>query len=112
VAENLLSHLVENVQWNEVNSYVDRGFVVVDVRSVEEFAQGSLPSAINIPLDELREQLSKISAKQVIVTCQVGQRGYVATLLLNELGFHALNLDGGYETWSHSPAAVLPQLVG
>ncbi len=112
VAENLLSHLVENVQWNEVDSYVDRGFVVVDVRSVEEFAQGSLPSAINIPLDELREQLSKISAKQVIVTCQVGQRGYVATLLLNELGFHALNLDGGYETWSHSPAAVLPQLVG
>jgi NADPH-dependent 2,4-dienoyl-CoA reductase/sulfur reductase-like enzyme/rhodanese-related sulfurtransferase len=112
VAENLLSHLVETVQWDEVTSYVDRGFVVVDVHSVEEFAQGSLPSAINVPLDELREQLSRISAKQVIVTCQVGQRGYVATLLLNELGFHALNLDGGYETWSHSPAAVLPQLVG
>ncbi|MEY4348545.1 MAG: hypothetical protein RIS43_964, partial [Actinomycetota bacterium] len=31
--------------------------------------------------------------------CQVGQRGHTATLLLQELGFNAVNLDGGYQLW-------------
>jgi rhodanese-related sulfurtransferase len=40
-----------------------------------------------------------------LVNCQVGQRGHTAALLLNELGFNAVNLDGGYLTWSKSPAS-------
>jgi rhodanese-related sulfurtransferase len=41
-----------------------------------------------------------------LVNCQVGQRGHTATMLLKELGFNAVNLDGGYLTWSNSPAAL------
>ena len=36
----------------------------------------------------------------------MGQRGHTATLLLNELGIEAKNLDGGYRTWVNSPAAI------
>ena len=39
------------------------------------------------------------------MTCQVGIRGHTATLLLGEMGFNVKNLDGGYQTWAHSPAA-------
>ncbi|HEX7404731.1 MAG TPA: FAD-dependent oxidoreductase [Candidatus Nanopelagicaceae bacterium] len=104
IAENLLSHLVETVQWNEVELYRQRGYSVVDVRSAEEFSRGEIPGSINIPVDELRERLLEIPTHDVLVHCQVGQRGHTAALLLNEMGFNALNLDGGYQTWSHSPA--------
>ena len=106
IAENLLSHLVGTVQWSEVEEYRELGYTMVDVRSVEEFSRGTLPGSINIPVDELRERLQEIPTNNVVVNCQVGQRGHTATLLLKEMGFNALNLDGGYQTWSHSPALV------
>ena len=101
VAENQISGLVETLQWNQVDSHN-----LLDVRSKSEFAAGSLPGAVNIPVDELRERLSEVPTKDLLVVCQVGQRGHTATLLLNELGIDAKNLDGGYRTWINSPAAI------
>jgi len=112
VAENLLSGLVETVQWSEVDDYRVRGAQFVDVRTPEEFIRGSLPGAVNIPLDQLRERFEELDEVETVVNCEVGQRGHAATLLLNNLGFRAMNLDGGYKTWHASPAAVTPQLVG
>jgi NADPH-dependent 2,4-dienoyl-CoA reductase/sulfur reductase-like enzyme/rhodanese-related sulfurtransferase len=112
IAENILSGLVETVQWHEVDGYRAQGAQFVDVRTREEFARGTLPGAINIPVDELRERVSELGHVDIIVNCQVGQRGHVAAMLLNELGFHAKNLDGGYRTWRCSPAAAELQLVG
>src|SRR5665213_2794223 len=111
-AENLLSGLVETVQWSEVDDYRVRGAQFVDVRTPEEFIRGSLPGAVNIPLDLLRERFEELDEVETVVNCEVGQRGHAATLLLNNLGFRAMNLDGGYKTWHASPAAVTPQLVG
>jgi len=105
VAENILSGLVETVQWHEVDDYRARGAQFVDVRTRDEFARGSLPGAVNIPVDELRERVGELGGDDIVVTCQVGQRGHVATMLLNELGLHAKNLDGGYRTWHCSPVA-------
>ncbi len=112
IAENLLSGLVETVQWSEVDDYRASGAQFVDVRTRDEFAGGSLPGAINIPIDELRERLSELDSCDVVVSCQAGQRGHTAALLLNQLGFRAKNLDGGYATWLSSPASVTPLLVG
>jgi len=111
IAENLLSGLVGTVQWSEVDDLRVRGAQFVDVRTPEEFARGSLPGALNIPLDQLRERYGELDDVETVVNCEVGQRGHVATLLLNELGLRALNLDGGFKTWSNSPASVSPQLV-
>ncbi len=104
MAENIVSGLCRPVQWHELEEYRSRGFEVVDVRTAKEFAEGHIPGSRNIPLDEIRDRAHEIRSVQVVVTCQVGQRGHTATLLLEEMGYDAMNLDGGYETWCHSPA--------
>lgn len=111
IAENRLSGLSKAVQWNELEDYRRRGYELLDVRTAREFARGSIPDSINIPLDELRERIGEIRSHDIIVSCQVGLRGHTAALLLTELGFNAANLDGGYQTWSQSPAkASVPVL--
>ena len=112
IAENLLSGLVESVQWSEVDSLRVQGAQFVDVRTAEEFARGSLPGAINIPIDQLRERVRELDDVDIVVNCEVGQRGHIAAMFLNELGHRALNLDGGYRTWHDSPAAATFELVG
>jgi len=104
ISENVLSGITPTVQWNEVESKVAEGFTILDVRSVGEVDRGTLPGAINVPIDEIRERKEEIPQGKILVTCQVGQRGHAATRLLRELGHDAVNLDGGYMTWSNSPA--------
>ena len=71
--------------------------LLIDVRTAEEFARGTLRGAINIPVDELRQRCGELGAGKAIVTfCQVGQRGYIAQRILRQHGFTAVrNLKGG-----------------
>ena len=100
IAENLLSGFTKNVQWYELPKLASSGRVLLDVRTPAEFAAGIIPGAINIPLDELRDRVSEVPNAPITVYCQVGQRGHTATVFLREKGFDAVNLDGGYKTWS------------
>ena len=102
MAENVITGFVQTAQWNEVEAYRQSGYQIVDVRSSSEFERGSIPGSINIPVDEIRNRSNELLHKQVLVTCQVGQRGHTATLILKSLGFNAVNLDGGYHLWSQS----------
>lgn len=111
IAENLLSQLVTTAQWSDVSNLRDAGYQMLDVRNSAEFSHGSIPGSINIPVDELRERAKELPNKKLLVNCQVGQRGHTASLLLNEMGFNATNLDGGYLTWINSPAAVIDKLI-
>jgi NADPH-dependent 2,4-dienoyl-CoA reductase/sulfur reductase-like enzyme/rhodanese-related sulfurtransferase len=73
---------------------------LLDVRTPQEFAAGHLPEAVNLPLDELRSRLGELPHDQEIaVYCQVGQRGYLATRILRQAGFPAVNVGGGYKTY-------------
>ena len=78
---------------------------VLDVRTPEEFAEGHIPEAVNIPVDELRNRLGEIPRdREVAAYCQVGQRGYLATRILLQAGFGAANVGGGYKTYRlHRP---------
>jgi NADPH-dependent 2,4-dienoyl-CoA reductase/sulfur reductase-like enzyme/rhodanese-related sulfurtransferase len=104
IAENALSGVTPTAQWYEVEELVSQGYSILDVRNVNEVSGGTLPGARNIPIDEIRERKNEIPTGRLIVTCQVGQRGHAATRLLRQLGYDAVNLDGGYMTWSNSPA--------
>ena len=106
MAENILSGLTSNVQWSDIAALKAKGSYLLDVRSAKEFAEGIIPGAVNIPIDDLRERISEIPKEHVVVLCQVGQRGHTATVLLREQGVDATNLDGGYLTWKNSPARV------
>ena len=105
MAENVISGLIETAQWSQIEEFRSKGYELIDVRTEAEFDRGTIPGAINMPVDSIRERKSELTNKNLLVTCQVGQRGHTASLLLKELGFNAVNLDGGYLLWSNSPAS-------
>jgi NADPH-dependent 2,4-dienoyl-CoA reductase/sulfur reductase-like enzyme/rhodanese-related sulfurtransferase len=73
---------------------------LLDVRTPQEVAAGSIPGAVNIPVDELRSRLKELPRdREIAVYCQVGQRGYLATRILLQEGFSAVNVGGGYKTY-------------
>jgi NADPH-dependent 2,4-dienoyl-CoA reductase/sulfur reductase-like enzyme/rhodanese-related sulfurtransferase len=100
IANNIVNGTTKFAQWHEIDEYAKNGYVLLDVRTPEECARGTIPNFLNIPVDEIRARHHEIKSKKVLVTCQVGQRGHTATMLLKNLGFEAVNLDGGYLLWS------------
>jgi pyruvate/2-oxoglutarate dehydrogenase complex dihydrolipoamide dehydrogenase (E3) component/rhodanese-related sulfurtransferase len=73
---------------------------VLDVRTPQEFDAGHVPDAVNIPVDDLRSRLGELPHdREIAVYCQVGQRGYLATRILRQAGFDAVNVSGGYKTY-------------
>ena len=77
--------------------------LVLDVRAADEFSQGHILSARNIPLDELERRLKEIERykeKPVIISCAVGNRSGSAASLLRKQGFtNVVNLSGGIAAW-------------
>lgn len=102
VAQNVLDGVVDMVDWQQVHA-LDRARVqLVDVRTPQEFALGSISGARNIELDHLRERLDELDpARPLVVFCQIGLRGYLASRILRQHGFSDVkNLTGGYKTYS------------
>lgn len=86
------------------------GALLLDVRTQGEFDTGTIPGALNRPLDELREWLEDLPRdRELRVFCQVGQRGYLACRLLTQHGFRARNLSGGYLRWQMERACLPPE---
>jgi rhodanese-related sulfurtransferase len=106
VADNLASGASVTLQWHQLENARGHGSCLVDVRSRVEFEAGAIPSALNIPLDELRARLDELPDAPLIVHCQVGQRGHTAARLLSQHGYQVRNLDGGYATWRAGTAAL------
>lgn len=78
----------------------DSGLFLLDVRTRSEFESGHIPGATNIPVDELRGRLDELPrGRPIAAYCHVGQRGYLATRILNQSGFDAANVGGGHKTY-------------
>jgi NADPH-dependent 2,4-dienoyl-CoA reductase/sulfur reductase-like enzyme/rhodanese-related sulfurtransferase len=99
VGDNVFTGKTEIVQWHEIEKLQETGTVLVDVRSDLENEAGSIPGAILIPVNDLRERIEEIRGKDLVVHCAVGQRGHTAVQLLAGFGIKARNLSGGYTTW-------------
>lgn len=101
VASNIVEGLVRTMQWHEVDTYVQNGGMLIDVRDAIEREMGFIPGSISIPLNDLRSRLSEIPQDQdIAVSCQVGLRGYIAARLLEQHGYRVRNVDGGYKTYA------------
>ncbi len=101
VATNLLERELEHIQWHEVDQIVDDGGLLIDVREPMEREFGYIRGSINIPLNDLRKRLNEIPKdKTIYVSCQVGLRGYLASRILKNNGYHVKNVDGGWKTYS------------
>ncbi len=83
--------------------------LLVDVRTPEEYNDGFIPSAINLPLADLPEEFQKLGNKnqQIVVYCRSGKRAAKAITFLTEQGFtNILHLEGDYLEWSASERSV------
>ena len=81
--------------------------VLVDVRDPDEFEEGHIPGAINLPLNELRSRVDELPRdRELLLYCRVGQRGYYAARLLMQHGFRVKNLSGGLLTYNLIKAAA------
>lgn len=82
---------------SDLRSLIQQGALLVDVRMPGEFAEGSAPGAVNIPLDSISRRLAEFRGKPaVIVFCRSGNRSGQAQLLLQAHGIPAVH-NGG--TW-------------
>lgn len=72
---------------------VENGAIIIDVRSKSEYNSGHIKGSVNIPLDQLSNNVKKFKKDQVIITCCAsGIRSGAAKSLLKSVGFeHAIN---------------------
>ncbi len=81
----------------------NKGALILDVRTVEEFTNGHIVDARHIELEKLTEQadtLKKYREKPVVLVCESGVRSAQAAKLLKSLGFmQVVNLKGGLAAW-------------
>src|SRR5690606_17309903 len=88
VAANMIEEDVETIQWNEIDSIIEDGGLLIDVREPSEREAGYIKGSVNIPLGEIRGRLEELPKDNTIyVSCQVGLRGYLATRILMANGF-------------------------
>jgi phage shock protein E len=83
----------------DLATLIKDGAFLVDVRTSQEFADGSVKGAVNIPLDKVQNQLAKFKDKKhIIVFCRSGNRSSQAKSILEQSGFTNV-ANGG--TWQN-----------
>ena len=99
VAENILAGRSNVFTYEELSSYDPKETILLDVRTELEFSTGNLPGAINIPTNNLRKRLGELDKnKLILVYCKIGQQSYFASCILNQNGFKAKSMTGGYKS--------------
>ncbi len=109
VAQNIMTGKMKPVYWRELRDIHIKSEFLLDVRTPEEFEKGSLPYAVNIPLDELRARICELPQDRPIdVFCGVGMRGYIACRILTLSGFEQVrNLVGGLKLYKAATAPII-----
>ena len=74
----------------------ENNYIIVDVRTKEEYEEGHVKGAINIPYDEIDENVELSKEKTILVYCKSGRRSKIAYEKLKTLGYEVYDL-GAYE---------------
>lgn len=100
--------MVEKLTPAEVHERVEEGDIrVIDTRPAEEYEQGHIPGAINVPLDDLPSRVPDIEwdDTDVVCACPIGQSSKQAAMLISsyegvEDDIIVASMAGGYEEWN------------
>jgi rhodanese-related sulfurtransferase len=100
VAENILLDRLRVFYWDDIKNLPENAFLL-DVRTSSEFEAGHIPTAINIPVDNIRDRMQELPLdRPIYIYCEAGLRGYLAQRILRQTGFEQVaNLSGGYVSW-------------
>lgn len=94
-------NIAKCINYNEMNKIIKiYPTIIIDVRSEQEYAEGHLNGAINIPLYRIKSETERIvedKSKQIIVYCTSGVRSEKAQVILNSMGYmNVYNLISGF----------------
>lgn len=97
------NHTLQTLSSSELVSKMEsEEITIVDVRPKQEFEEGHISNAINIPVDNLSEKLQELPKdKEVVAYCRGPFCVFAdeAVKLLNEKGYTAKRLDDGFPEW-------------
>ncbi len=89
-------YLIERVANNE--------WLLIDVRSPQEFADGHIPGAVNMPHDSINDYIADLEGhkdKPIIIYCRSGRRAQLAMKVLQDMDFsEVMHLEGDMLGWS------------
>ena len=81
------------IDYEEINTIIEGGnYIIVDVRTKEEYDESHVKGAINIPYDEIDEKTNLDKTKTILVYCKSGNRSTKAFDTLTSLGYNAYNM--------------------
>ena len=111
VAAFIVLKRVSFVAVEAAREYLRNGALVIDVRSPEEFRREHLPQAINVPLGDLKEGVSrqvKDKSRPLLLHCLSGGRSGIGKGVLKRMGYqHVFNL-GSYSRAAQLVASAKP----
>lgn len=97
----MLFSKVKSVTTGELQNELENNPTVVDVREDFEYKTGHIPSAINMPLSTLGQQVGTQSNPQPwYLICRSGARSMRAAKLLSKAGYNVINVKGGMNAWN------------
>mgnify|MGYP003626618218 CR=1 FL=1 len=119
VTENILNNKSTQVSVEELDDFLSEkdseNYTLIDVRTVTEYEKGTIPNAINYPLDEIRNNIDFIKKlnRPIIIFCQRGLRGYLAELILNHNNIeNVVNVAGGFKLWQmYKDKVAIPEPI-
>ena len=90
-----------DINIEELKNKVSQGAILIDVRSNQEYREGHLQGAVNIPDFEIVNRISREIPKKnqlIVVYCQYGGRSKSAMTMMNKMGYtNVYNLYGGLD---------------
>jgi rhodanese-related sulfurtransferase len=100
IGENTSKGEFESIDIEELKKKISAGekLTILDVRTKREYDSGHIENAINIPVDELRDNILSLDKNSsIIVHCRTSYRSYLAYRILKNAGFtNVKNLNGSY----------------
>ena len=106
---NMIGYMIENIKNGLVKQFFSEDIenikndltkMLVDVRTREEFADYHIENSINIPIDELRNNLDKLNKdKEICLICLSAVRSYIGCRILSQKGYNCSHLAGGMRVY-------------
>ena len=104
--ENNQGAVYVNITAEEAKQIMDteEGYIILDVRTQEEYDQGHIPGAIVISYEEIAEKAEEVLMDKdqlILVYCRSGRRSKIAAEALVELGYTNIKEFGGIIDWPY-----------
>ena len=92
----------DTIALNEMGSFIEKGYKIVDVREPEEYTTGHIPGAMNVPLSLLQQGMFASLDKNTkyIIICRSGNRSKTASDILYDEGYTVINTSEGMSSWT------------